>query len=130
MGYWGYKATESDSALDFMLKVSDHLETLFDEATDYGEKMAIVYVLTEAPEIDGIDHNGLKAKAIAFVEDCMTSLSKEPLENNLEAFNEKCEQITYLQGLIKKLQVREGTTLQWSLGEAARASQGVDITTR
>ena len=130
MGYWGYKATESDSALDYMWKVSEHLETLWDEATDYGEKMAIVYVLTEATEIDGIDHNGLKAKAIAFVEDCMTALNTEPLENSLEAFKEKCEQITYMQGLIKKLQVREGTTLQWSLVEAARASQGIDITDR
>jgi hypothetical protein len=126
MGYWGYKTTESDSALDYMFKVSTHLQTLWDEATDYGEKMAIVYVLTEAPEVDSTDRKGLKAKAVAFVEDCVTSLSKEPLENNLEAFNEKCEQITYLQGLIKKLQERQGTTLFENLGKR----KGVDITTR
>jgi len=111
MGYWGYEATESDSALDAMFKVIALLEKMWDEATDYGEKMAVVYVLTEAPAVDMSDYRGLKAKAVAFVEDCVTSLSKEALENSLEAFNERCEQVTYLQGLIKKLQVKQGTSL-------------------
>tara|TARA_Y100000296_G_scaffold86457_1_gene126282 strand:- start:478 stop:840 length:363 start_codon:yes stop_codon:yes gene_type:complete len=111
MGYWGYKTMESDSALDAMFKVIELLEKMWDEATDYGEKMAVVYVLTEAPQVDGSDYRGLKAKAVTFVEDCLTSLSKEALENNLEAFNERCEQVTYLQGLIEKLQEKQGTTL-------------------
>jgi len=111
MGYWGYEAMESDSALDYMFKIIAHLETLWDEATGYGQKMAVVYVLTEAPEVDGTDYNGLKTKAVAFVEDCMTSLGKEALENSLEAFNERCEQVTYLQGLMDKLQERQGSTL-------------------
>tara|TARA_R110002020_G_scaffold285063_1_gene500621 strand:+ start:731 stop:1087 length:357 start_codon:yes stop_codon:yes gene_type:complete len=118
MGYWGYAATESDSALDYMFKVIEHLEKLWDEATDYGQKMAVVYVLTEAPEVDSTDYRGLKAKAITFVEGCITSLSKEALENSLEAFNERCEQVTYLQGLIKKLQANQGTTLLSKLAQA------------
>ena len=111
MGYWGYEATESDSALNAMFKVIALLEKMWDEATDYGEKMAVVYVLTEAPQVDGSDYRGLKAKAVTFVEDCLTSLSKEALENSLEALNEKCEQITYLQGLVRKLQEKQGSTL-------------------
>ena len=111
MGYWGYKTTESDSALDYMSKVIEHLEKLWTEATDYGEKMAVVYVLTEAPEVDSTDYRGLKAKAVAFVEDCLTSLSKEALENSIEAFNERCAQVSYLQGLVGKLQEKQGSTL-------------------
>ena len=117
MGYWGYKTTESDSALDYMSKVIEHLEKLWTEATDYGQKMAVVYVLTEAPEVDSTDYRGLKAKAVTFVEDCITSLSREALENSLEAFNERCEQVTYLQGLIKKLQAKQGTSLGKKLQE-------------
>ena len=117
MGYWGYKTTESDSALDYMSKVIEHLEKLWTEATDYGEKMAVVYVLTEAPEVDSTDYRGLKAKAVTFVEDCLTSLSKEALENNLEAFNERCEQVTYLQGLVRNLLSTQGTSLGDKLRE-------------
>ena len=117
MGYWGYKTTESDSALDYMFKVIEHLEKLWDEATDYGEKMAVVYVLTEAPAVDMSDYRGLKAKAVTFVEDCLTSLSKEALENNLEAFNERCEQVTYLQGLVRNLLSKQGTSLGDKLRE-------------
>ena len=117
MGYWGYEATESDSALDAMFKVIALLEKMWDEATDYGEKMAVVYVLTEAPQVDGADYRGLKAKAVAFVADCMTRLDKEDVDDSgsigdyCEDFNKRYEQITYLQGLIEKLQVKQGTSL-------------------
>ena len=122
MGYWGYKATESDSALDYMFKVIAHLETLWDEANDYGQKMAVVYVLTEAPEVDGTDYNGLKEKAVAFVADCMTCLDEEAIDDSgsigdyCEDFNKRQEQMSYLQGLMNKLQVRQGTTLVEKLG--------------
>ena len=134
MGYWRYEATESDSALDAMFKVIALLEKMWDEATDYGEKMAVVYVLTEAPQVDGADYRGLKAKAVAFVADCMTRLDKEnerlillvkaklvhfdedvddsgSIGDYCEDFNKRYEQITYLQGLIEKLQVKQGTSL-------------------
>ena len=111
MGYWGYEATESDSALDAMFKVIALLEKMWDEATDYGEKMAVVYVLTEAPQVDGADYRGLKAKAVAFVEDCRDELNKEALENSIEAFNKRCAQVSYLQGLVEKLQEKQGATL-------------------
>jgi len=124
MGYWGYEATASDSALDYLAKVTEHLEKMWDEAKGYGQKMAIVYILTEAPVIDVTDYKGLKAKAITFVEDCVTSLSKEALENSLEAFNERCEQVTYLQGLIEKLQAKQGT----SLGKKLQAYDTVCLT--
>ena len=157
MGYWGYKATESDSALDYLARVTEHLEKMWDEAKDYGQKMAIVYILTEAPVVDITDYSGLKAKAVAFVasaarvaeerakaaeatveaivEDCVTSLSKEALEtrslndslevfnerealeNSLKGFNERYAQVTYLQGLIKKLQAKQGTSLGKKLQE-------------
>ena len=116
MGYWGYEATASDSALDYLAKVTEHLEKMWDEAKGYGQKMAIVYILTEAPVVDVTDYSGLKAKAVAFVEDCVTSLNKEALENSLEAFDERCAQVTYLQELMNKLQERQGTTLVEKLG--------------
>ena len=121
MGYWGYETTESDSALDYMFKVIAHLETLWDEATDYGERMAVVYVLTEAPAVDSTDYRGLKAKAVAFVADCMTLLDEEEVDDNgsvgdyMGEFNKRYEQITYLQGLIEKLQVKQGTSLSEKL---------------
>jgi len=117
MGYWGYEAMESDSALDYMFKVIAHLETLWDEATGYGQKMAVVYILTEAPEVDSTDYTGLKAKAVAFVAECMTLLDKEAIDDSgtvgdyCENFNKKQEQMAYLQGLIEKLQVKQGSTL-------------------
>jgi hypothetical protein len=117
MGYWGYEATESDSALDYMSKVIAHLETLWNEADGYGEKMAVVYILTEAPAVDGSDYKGLKEKAVAFVEDCGDELNKEALENDVEAFNKRCAQITYLQGLIEKLRAKQGSTLIEKLKE-------------
>ena len=116
MGYWGYKAMESDSALDAMFKVIELLEKMWDEATDYGEKRAVVYVLTEAPQVDGSDYRGLKAKAGAFVEDCQTrlyaeDLKKLPVGEYCEAFDKRYAQNTYLQGLVWKLQEKQGSTL-------------------
>ena len=117
MGYWGYKAMESDSALDAMFKVIALLEKMWDEATDYGEKMAVVYVLTEAPQVDGSDYRGLKAKAVAFVADCMTRLDAEDIDDSgsvgeyCETFDERYSQNIYLQGLIEKLQEKQGATL-------------------
>jgi hypothetical protein len=111
MGYWRYEATESDSALDYMVKITEQLEKLWDEAEDYGEKMAVVYVLTEAPAVDMTDYRGLKAKAAAYVAERTTLLKRKPLANSIEAFNERCEQITYLLGLVEKLQTKQGTTL-------------------
>ena len=116
MGYWGYEATESDSALDAMFKIIALLEKMWDEATDYGEKMAVVYVLTEAPQVDGADYRGLKAKAVAFVEDCQTRLYAEdlrklPVGEYCEAFDKRYAQNTYLQGLVWKLQEKQGATL-------------------
>ena len=117
MGYWGYEATASDSALDYLAKVTEHLEKMWDEAKGYGQKMAIVYILTEAPVIDVTDYSGLKAKAVTFVADCMTCLDEEDIDDSgsvgdyCEDFNKKQEQIAYLQGLMEKLQEKQGTTL-------------------
>ena len=105
MGYWGYKAMESDSALDAMFKVIALLEKMWDEATDYGQKMAVVYVLTEAPEVDGNDYRGLKAKASAYLTDYA-----DMLENDDGTEFTKVE-IAYLRELASKLQEKQRSTL-------------------
>jgi len=69
MGYWGYEATASDSALDYLARVTEHLEKMWDEAKGYGQKMAIVYILTEAPVVDVTDYRGLKEKCAKYLQD-------------------------------------------------------------
>ena len=105
MGYWGYRATESDSALDYMSKITEQLEKLWDEATDYGEKMAVVYILTEAPEVDMGDYRGLKSKAATYVSDYAAMIE----DRNIDEMRQG--EIEYLQGLAKKLQTKQGTSL-------------------
>ena len=105
MGYWGYEATESDSALDYLGKVITHLKKLWDEATDHGERMAVVYVLTEAPEIDMMDYNGLKSRAATYVSDYAAMIE----DRNIDEMRQG--EIEYLQGLAKKLQTKQGTSL-------------------
>jgi len=104
MGYWGYEATESDSALDYLNKVTTHLEKLWDDASDYGEKMAVVYVLSSAPEIDGTDHHGLKAKMITYLSDYADLLDEDGTEF-------VTNEIKYLRGLVATLQEEQGSTL-------------------
>ena len=106
MGYWGYEATESDSALDYLAKVTKYLEKLWDEATDYGQKMAVVYVLTEAPVVDCTDYRGLKAKAAKYVQDYA-----DLLEGERNAYGESQKEINYLIRLFEKLQSKQGTSL-------------------
>ena len=112
MGYWGYEATASDSALDYLAKVTEYLEKLWDEATNYGQKMAVVYVLTEAPVVDCTDYRGLKAKAAKYVQDYA-----DLLEGERNAYGESQKEINYLQGLITKLQAKQGTSLSTKLQE-------------
>jgi len=110
MGYWGYGATESDSALDYMAKITEQLEKLWDEAEDYGEKMAIVYILTEAPVVDITDYRGLKAKAAEYLWDYA-----ELLGNECNAYGESRDEIEYLVRLHEKLQSKQGTSLDKKL---------------
>ena len=105
MGYWGYGATESDSALDYMAKITRQLEKLWDEAEDYGEKMAVVYILTEAPEVDMGDYRGLKSKAATYVSDYAAMIE----DRNIDEMRQG--EIEYLQGLAAKLQSKQGTSL-------------------
>ena len=105
MGYWGYRATESDSALDYMAKVIKYLEKLWDEATDYGEKMAVVYILTEAPEVDMTDSHGLKSKAATYVSNYASMIE----DRNIDEMRQG--EIEYLQELVAKLQSKQGTSL-------------------
>jgi hypothetical protein len=90
MGHWGYKATESDSALDYLAKVTEHLEKMWDEAEDYGEKMAIVYILTEAPVVDITDYKGLKDKCAKYLREY-----KELLQGERNAYSESQKEIDY-----------------------------------
>ena len=105
MGYWGYRATESDSALDYMSKITEQLEKLWNEAEDYGEKMAVVYILTEAPEVDMGDYRGLKSKAATYVSDYAAMIE----DRNIDEMRQG--EIEYLQELVAKLQSKQGTSL-------------------
>jgi len=105
MGYWGYKATESDSALDYMSTITEHLEKLWDGSTDHGERMAVAYVLTEAPDVDMTDYTGLKTKVATYLSNYVAML------NDRNADGERQEQIDYLEGLRSKLYFRQGTSL-------------------
>jgi hypothetical protein len=105
MGYWGYRATESDSALDYMSKIVKYLEKLWDEAEDYGERMAVVYVLTEAPEVDMMDFNDLKSRAATYVSNYAAMIE----DRNIDEMRQG--EIEYLQGLVTKLQSKQGTSL-------------------
>ena len=106
MGYWGYEATESDSALDYLAKVVEYLEKLWDEAENYGQKMAVVYVLTEAPIVDCTDYRGLKEKCAKYVQDYA-----DLLEGERNAYGESQKEINYLIRLFEKLQSKQGTSL-------------------
>ena len=105
MGYWGYGATESDSALDYMAKITEQLEKLWDEAEDYGEKMAVVYILTEAPEVDMVDYRGLKSKAATYVSNYAAMIE----DRNIDEMRQG--EIEYLQELVTQLQSKQGTSL-------------------
>jgi len=106
MGYWGYEATASDSALDYLARITEYLEEMWNEAKDYGQKMAVVYILTEAPVVDMTDYRGLKAKAAKYLWDYA-----ELLGNERNAYGESRDEIEYLVRLHEKLQSKQGTSL-------------------
>ena len=106
MGYWGYEATASDSALDYLARVTEHLEKMWDEAKGYGQKMAIAYILTEAPVVDMTDYSGLKERCAKYLWEY-----KQLLKGERNAYGESQKEIDYLQGLITKLWFKQGTTL-------------------
>ena len=105
MGYWGHRTMESDSALDYMFKIIEHLNMLWDKATDHGERMAIVYVITEAPDVDMTDNCGLKNKASTYLYIYSAML------NDRNADGERQEEIDYLDGLRSKLYLFDNTLL-------------------
>ena len=112
MGYWGYEATASDSALDYLAKVTEHLEKMWDEAKDYGQKMAIVYILTEAPVVDVTDYRGLKEKCAKYLQDYADLLQSERKEGYpTQEMVRFIQEIKYLRGLVSKLQTKQSTTL-------------------
>ena len=104
MGYWGHRTMESDSALDYMFKIIEHLNMLWDKATDHGERMAIVYVITEAPDVDMTDNCGLN-KASTYLYNYSAML------NDRNADGERQEEIDYLDGLRSKLYLFDSTLL-------------------
>ena len=109
MGYWGWKALESDSALDYIAIVAEHMETLWDNSEDHGERMAVVYVLTEASSIDMTDYRGLKAKVSRYLLNYSAMLS----DHNVDGQHQ--EQIDYLLELATALSIRENTSLTANL---------------
>ena len=66
--------------------------------------MAVVYVLSSAPEIDGTDHHGLKAKMITYLSDYADLLDEDGTEF-------VTNEIKYLRGLVATLQEEQGSTL-------------------
>jgi len=114
MGYWGFRTTESDSALDYLGKVTEHLEKLWDEATNHGEKMAIIYILTEAPLVDMTDYIGLKDKAVEYLTDYSDTLYDA--EVGVSEYNKQSTgEIQYLVDLANLLLLRHETTLVASI---------------
>jgi hypothetical protein len=110
MGYWGFGTTESDSALDYLGKVTEHLEKMWDEATDHGENMAIIYILSEAPLVDMTDYVGLKDKAVEYLTGYSYMLYVA--EVGVREYNKQStEEIQYLVDLANLLLLRHGTTL-------------------
>ena len=110
MGYWGFGTTESDSALDYLGKVTEHLGKLWDEATDHGERMAIIYILTEAPLVDMTDYVGLKGKAVEYLTEYSDMLYYA--EVGVSKYNKQStEEIQYLVNLARVLLLRHKTTL-------------------
>jgi hypothetical protein len=105
LGYWGHESTDSVSALDYMWKVIEHLNMLWDKAADHGERMAIVYVITEAPNVDITNHSGLKNKAATYLYNYAAMLKDR---NN---DGERQEEINYLNGLRSKLYLFDNTLL-------------------
>jgi hypothetical protein len=92
MGYYGYKATQSDGAMDTIAGVAtllaekwNALETLYgtteqlywkteEERTDasgypkgHGEKMGIIHMLLNVPEVDDSNDYGLRNNAIGYL---------------------------------------------------------------
>ena len=122
MGYWGYEATASDSALDYLARVTEHLEKMWDEAKDYGQKMAIVYILTEAPVVDVTDYSGLKERCAKYLWEY-----KQLLKGERNAYGESQEEIEYLVRLHEKLRTKQGTSLIENCGELAEIDKSTSL---
>jgi hypothetical protein len=125
MGYYGYKATQSDGAMDTIAGVAtllaekwNALETLYgtteqlywkteEERTDasgypkgHGEKMGIIHMLLNVPEIDDSNYYGLRKNAIGYLVQRADELAnRHDLVQELEIRKEW----SYTSGLLEKL---------------------------
>ena len=64
MGYWGYKATESDGALDELGSWADQIEARWYELKDWtcdthGEQMALIYMFAQCPQLAPVSYTHL-----------------------------------------------------------------------
>jgi len=119
MGYWGYKATESDGALDMLGNIADYLDTKWEELLgdsgkygnnvnfDYhGDVMGIVTLLVESDNLDKINFTDLRSKAIFYLNSYIYAL-----KNPDYYCEEKDEVIEYYKGLVKTLKAHIEATM-------------------
>jgi hypothetical protein len=118
MGYYGYKATQSDGAMDTIAgvatllaekwnEVANKFDTPFGTTTDHsgypkghGVRMGIIHMLLNVPEIDDSNDYGLRKNAIGYLVQRADELAnRHDLVQELEIRKEW----SYTSGLLEKL---------------------------
>ena len=116
MGYWGYKATESDGALDMLGDLASYLEEKWDEYAEeaktsvfhnyHGELMGIISLLIESDSLDKINFTNLRSKAVFYLNSYIFFL-KDP-----DTYSEdKEEELAYLRILVATLKTHIEATM-------------------
>ena len=112
MGYWGYKATESDGALDERGSWADQIEARWYELEDWtcdthGEQMALIYMFAQCPQMAQATNTAdeIRGQMVKYLNNYLEICKQDSVEGS------RAEEMVYIMSLEQDLLRRESTGL-------------------
>ena len=112
MGYWGYKATESDGALDELGTWADQIEARWYKLEDWpcvthGEQMALIYMFAQCPQMAQATYTAdmLRVRMVKYLDNYLKICKQDSGDGS------RAEEMVYIISLQQDLLRRESTGL-------------------
>ena len=112
MGYWGYKATESDGALDELGSWAALIEARWYELKDWtcdphGEQMALIYMFAQCPQLAQATRTSdeLRGQMLKYLDNYLEACRQDSVDGN------RADEMVYIMSLEQDLLRRESTGL-------------------
>ena len=112
MGYWGYKATESDGALDELGSWADQIEARWYELEDWtcdthGEQMALIYMFAQCPQMAQATNTAdeIRGQMVKYLNNYLRTCKQDSVDGS------RAEEMVYIMSLEQDLLRRESTGL-------------------